>query len=164
MASTLGSSNTMTTTNLQSLANSATAGWCSAAVDNTSDNYDDAEVQICLDPANTAPANSKAFFIFVWGADNSSDYPTTGAASGGVVGTQGALTFPDVSTTPNNLRAAPPINYQNADVVQKCSILSVCQVLGVYRPPAYWGIAIVDHSGAALASSGNTVKWRGVTY
>jgi hypothetical protein len=162
--STLSSSNTLTTTALQSLASSATAGWGSAAIDNTSTAYDDAEVQVCLDPANTSPANSKGFYIFVWGADNTGDYPTTGAATGGGTGTEGALTFPDVTTTPNNLRLGQFINYQNADVLQKGCVFSVAQALGLTRLPAYWGVAIVNHSGAALAASLNTVKWRGVTY
>ena len=164
MSSTLSSSSTMTTTNLQSLASSATAGWTCTAVDNTSTAYDDAEVQFCFDPANTSPANSKGFYIFVWGADNTGDYPTTGAATGGGTGTEGALTFSDVTTTPTNLKQADFVNYQNADVVQKFSVVSVIRALGVARLPAYWGVAVVNHSGAALASSGNTVKWRGVTY
>jgi hypothetical protein len=53
------------------------------------------------------------------------------------------------------------VNYQNADVAQLATF-SVAQAFGGILPP-YWGIAIVNHSGAALAASGNYVKWRGVT-
>ena len=156
------SENTLTTTNLQSLASSATAGWGSAAIDNTGTKYDDAAVQVCLDPANTSPANSKGFFVFVWGASNSSDYPTTGASSGGGTGTEGALTFPDITTTPNNLCRAQFFAYAVADVAQKAPTFSVRKALGLAKLPPYWGVAILNHSGAALASSANAVKWRGL--
>ena len=60
------SATAMTVTNLHSLASSATAGWQSAVVDNTGTIYMDALVQIVLDFANTAPANSKGVYIFAY--------------------------------------------------------------------------------------------------
>lgn len=155
------SETSMTVTNLHSLASSATAGWNSAAVDNTGTIYIGAEVTITLDPANTAAANSKAFIIYAYGSNNNTNYGTTGASTGGTCGTEGALTFPDVTTNPNNLKRLGVINYINADVVQSATF-NVESVFGG-RLPAYWGIAIVNHSGAALAASGNSVKWRGIT-
>lgn len=154
--------NALIVTNLHSLANSATAGWGSAAIDNTSAIYMDALVEIYLDPANTPPANSKGFFIYAFGSTNATDYGTTGAATGGGCGAQGALTFPDISNTPNNLYPMGIINYQAADVPQ-ARLFSVARALpgGILAP--YWGIAIVNYSGAALAASGNYAKWRGVT-
>lgn len=153
------SEQTFTTTNLQSLANSATAGWSSASVDNTSNLYLDALVQVVVDPANTAPANSRAVLVFAYGGTNSSDFTTTGAASGGTPGSEGALTFPDVTTSPVGLPQIGSLPYVNADVVQKSRPMSVGLVFGDVLPP-FWGVAILNHTGAALASSGNTVKYR----
>lgn len=162
MASTLSTSTTITSTALQTLANSATAGWGSASIDNSTTAYDTALLQAVFDPANTAAANSKGFFVFVWGCDNTSDYPTTGAASGGTTGTQGALTFLDVTTTPCPLKLGEFVPYVTADGVVRSSIIDVARCLGTTRLPAYWGVAVVNHSGAALTSA--TLKYRGVTY
>lgn len=154
--------NSLTVTNLQSLASSATAGWGSATQDNaTTDQYDDVEITVTLDPANTVPANSKAFFVFIFHGTSATALNTTGAATGGAPGTEGALTFPDVSANPTNLRLAGRIQYLNADVPQAITF-SLLEVLGFM--PAFWGVAIVNHSGAALAATGNSVKWRGLKY
>ena len=50
----------LTVTALQSLASSATAGWQSDRIDNTSTKALDYEIMIKLPMANTAPANDKA--------------------------------------------------------------------------------------------------------
>lgn len=151
---------TMTVTNLHSLASSATAGWSSASVDNTANLYLDAWLQIVLDPANTAPANSKSFFVYAYGGTNSGDFTTTGAATGGTPGTEGALTFPDVTANPVGLPRIGLIPYVNADVIQKSRPFSIGLAFGGELPP-FWGAALINHSGAALASSLNTVKYRG---
>lgn len=156
----LQSEQTMTSTNLQSLASSATAGWGGGVVDNTSDLFLDVLVTITLDPANTAAANSKAFFVYAYGGTNTNDVGTTGASSGGAAGSQGALTFPDVTANPVNLPLLGVIPYVSADVTLERTF-SLAQAFGGVLPP-FWGVALVNHSGAALASSGNTVKYRGV--
>lgn len=153
---------TMTVTNLHSLANSATAGWSSGTVDNTTNEYLDALVQVMLDPANTAPGSDAVFYLFFWGGEDSDEMPTTGAASGNSVGTEGALTFPSISTTAQSLPSVV-IPYTAQDVAIKTPIYSVCEQLGVRHLPPYWGVALLNFSGAALAASGNAVKWRGIT-
>lgn len=156
---------TMTVTNLHSLANSATAGWSSGTIDNaTTDKFLDALVQLTLDPANTAPANDAVFRLYFWGAEDSDELPTTGAATGNSVGTEGALTFPSISTVVESLQAVI-VPYTAQDVVIKSPVYSVCDVLGLPFGclPPYWGVALLNFSGAALAASGNAVKWRGIT-
>lgn len=157
MPTTIGSEVTLTDTTLDSLTSSATAGWTSDAID-TSD-CDDVEFTISIDPANTAPANSKGWYIFLGTSNNTSNYPTTGAASGGTTGTQGALTFPDVTTTPNNLTQVEFLNYQNADVVQSRSFSMLAKGI---RPQHRTIIAVVNHTGATNSSS--TVTYRKITY
>lgn len=156
-----GGEQTMTVTNLHSLASSATAGWTSDYVDNTSNLYEDILLQVCLDPANTAPANDKAFYIFVYGGNNSSDLSVTGASSSGTPGTQGALTFPNITTTTILLPIAYTMFYGVADTVIKSNPFTIAGCFGGIVPP-YWGVALLNYSGAALAASGNTVKWRGI--
>ena len=39
--------------------------------------------------------------------------------------------------------------------------MSVANAFGGILPP-YWGLVILDYTGAAIAASGNTVKWVGV--
>ena len=138
----------MTVTNLHSLANSATAGWQSAVVDNSSDLYDEIEVQVILDFANAAPANSKGVYVFQYDALEST---YTNPASG----SEGSITLTDVTTTPQNLRQIGFITYITADEVVESRIFR-------FRPGAMWGIVLMNHSGAALAASGNTVKWVGI--
>ncbi len=145
---------TMTVTNLHSLASSATAGWQSAVVDNTSDLYEDAQLQIVLDFANTAPANSKCVYVFVYSGLNTT---YTNPASG----SEGAITVTDVTTTAQNLKLLATLPYNTADEVVESSVLSVAAAFGGTLPPK-WGVVLVNHTGAALAASGNTVTWRGI--
>jgi len=150
-----------TVTALQSLANSATAGWGMTAVDNTSDKYLDALINWVIDPANTAPANDKAFYMFGWGTNHSSYYPSTGASSGGTTGSQGALTFPNITTTPILLPLVDTLAYGVADTVIQSVTFSLCKRMGWRRLPRFWGLAVLNYSGAALNSANNRVSWYG---
>jgi hypothetical protein len=145
----------MTVTNLNSLANSATAGWQSAVVDNTSNLYVDAQVNVVLDFANTSPANSKAFFVYAYGGLESGVY--TNPASG----SEGTITLTDVTANPQCLKLLASVPYTTADEVVESGPISVAQAFGGTLP-AYWGIVIINHTGAAIAASGNSVKWCGI--
>ncbi len=145
----------MVVTNLHSLASSATAGWQSAAVDNSANLYMDDLFQLTLDFVNTAPANSKCAFLF---ASHSLDGTTyTNPADG----TQGTCTFADVTTSPQRMPSLGQIPYIAADEVAKSRSLSMAATnSGVL--PGHYSVALVNHSGAALHSSGNAVKHQGV--
>ena len=155
-----GSEVAMTVTNLHSKASSATAGWTSASVDNRTNLFKDALVCVHIAAVNTAPANSKAFFIFAYSATNNGtpDYTTTGATSGNVPGTEGALTFPDVTANPQLLPLLFAMPYVGQNIAHVSPVLSVASAFGGILPP-YWGIAILNHSGMTLAASGNTVNY-----
>lgn len=146
---------TMTVTNLHSLASSTTAGWQSAQVDNTSDLFEDALVMIILDFANTAPANSKGVYVYAAGGLE------TAVLSNPATGTQGTITLVDVTTAAQNLRQIGFIPYTTQDEIAESSPISVAAGFGGVLPP-FWAIVLMNHSGAALAGSGNTVKYRGV--
>ena len=150
-----GSVQTMTVTNLHSLANSATAGWQSAVVDNTSNLYLDALVTVVLDFANTAAANSRQAFIFAYGGIESGVYSNPAS------GSEGTITLTSVVTSAQNLRLIGVVPYTTTDEIAESSPMSVAAAFGGVLPP-YWGIVIINYSGAALHSANNTVKWRPV--
>ena len=146
---------TMTVTNLHSLANSATGGWQSDVVDNTSNLFLDAWLQVVLDFANTAPANSKAAIILGYSGIESGKYSNPAS------GSEGTITLVDIDTSAQNLKLIDLMPYTTTDEVVESSAMSVAPTFGGILPP-YWGIVIMNRSGAALASSGNTVKYRGI--
>lgn len=146
----------LTVSSLQSLASSASAGWQSDVVDNTTDRYVDALVQIVLSFANTAPGSSKCAFVYAFaGLDTTYTNPASGA--------EGAISLPDVTANAQNLRLLGTVPYTTQNEVAESAVLSVAQAFGGLLPPK-WGIVLVNHAGAALTASGNSVKWRGVYY
>lgn len=147
---------TMTVTNLHSLANSATAGWQSDAVTNTANLYLDDLFQLTLDFANTAPANSRCAFLF---AAHSIDGGTT--YTNPATGSEGTITLVNVTTSPQAMPTLGNIPYTTQDEIAESRSLSMaatnCGVL-----PERYSMALINHSGAALHSSGNVVKHNGV--
>lgn len=149
-----GSQNSLTVTNLHSLANSATTVWRSAAVDNTSDLWEDAQVVVTLAFSGTAPGNSRCAYVYAYSGDGS-DYARPAN------GSEGTTTIPDVTTNANALRLLGVVPYNTTGETVRTCAFSVAAAFGGSLPPK-WGVCIVNHSGAALASSGSSVVWRGV--
>jgi hypothetical protein len=148
----LANAASMTVTALNSLASSATAGWQSAVVDNSSDLAEDALVQVVLDFANTAPANDKAVYVYAYtGIGTNYTEPCTGS--------EGTVTI----TNPNNLRLIGVLTYQTADMVIKSGVMSVATAFGGVLP-AKWGLVIINYTGAAIAATGNSVTYQLLTH
>lgn len=146
----------MTVTNLHSLASSTTAGWQSTVVDNTSDLYEDVHVQVIVDFANTAPANDKTLYVLAYAAlETTYSDPASGA--------EGAITLTNFTNTGQNTRQIGMLPYHTQDAVIESAIMSVGAAFGGILP-IKWGLVIVNYSGAALAASGNTVKWVGIKH
>jgi hypothetical protein len=153
-----GTEAALTITGLNSLASSPTAGWSLGYVDNSSLKMLDDWFQFVINPANTAPANDKAFYWFGWGCNNLSFLPSTGASSGGTVGTAGALTFPNITTTPILLRKIYTQLYGVADTPINGDWFSLCRAMDWNDLPKYYGVSCLNYSGAALEASGNYVR------
>lgn len=149
----------MTVTNLHSLANSATAGWGSAAVDNSANLYLDALVAVHIAAVNTAPGSDKAIYVFAYGSTDGAIWTGTGT-SGGTVGTEGALTFPSISTLPVVMPLIGVLPYPVQNKALDGGPFSVAKAFGGTLPTS-WGVAILNFSGFTFAASGNTVKYRG---
>lgn len=145
---------TPTVTNLQSLASSATAGWQSAVIDNSTDLFEDALVQVTLAHSNVAPGSDKCSYVFAYGSVNAT-YPYP------VSGTEGAITVATILSNPMTFRqiGIVPYNVQNATVGSQP--MSVAGAFGGVMPTK-WGLVVMNYSGAAYQASGNVVEWRGV--
>ena len=152
------SSQTFTLTSAN-LTNSATAGWKSAAVDNTTNLYDDALVMARLAAVNTAPANSRAIFFFAHGLvdDANSNYTSTG--DGIPDGSVGTITFPDVSTAVLTCPTLGVIPYPTQNKALNGGPWSVAQAFGGILPPK-WCITMVNYSGMTLSVT--AIEYRGV--
>jgi hypothetical protein len=144
-----------TVTNLQGLSSSATAGWQSAVVDNTSNLFLDALVVPNLAFTNNVPGSDKACYIYAYGGIESGtySYPATGS--------EGTITLSDITANPTNVKRIGKLGYLAQGATIAAGPFSVATGFGAVLPP-YWGIVIMNYSGVALQSSGNTVKYRGV--
>jgi hypothetical protein len=138
---------TLTSANL---ANSATAGWQSDAQDNTTNLYLDALVQVKLAAVNTAPANSKAIFLYAYGVSDGSTTDYTGTGDTNASGTVGTITFPDITTNaiPMPLLGIIPYPVQNKAI--NSSVFSIAKCFGGILPAKY-GICMINHTGMTLS-------------
>lgn len=144
-----GSATAFTKTNAN-LATSATAGWMSNAIDNSSNLYLDALVSIELAAVNTAPANSKAVFLYAYALVDSAGSAYTGSGDTVPSGSEGTLTFPDVTTLaiPMPLLGVVPYPVQNKAI--NGGPFSVAKAFGGILPPK-WGVAMINHTGMTLS-------------
>lgn len=145
---------TSLTITLNSLATSATVGQGSLAVDNTSTNYLDYLLQLELTTGAGALGSDFAAYLLFYG---SLDGTTFSGSSAEAVGTNAAVTI----DSPTNLIAARTLAMPASSKVYGC-ILPLSSIFGGVIPP-FWGIVVRQFSGQALASSGNSASYRGVT-
>lgn len=143
----LGTATTFTKTNAN-LATSATAGWVSNAIDNTTNLYLDAWVAIELAAVNTAPGSTSAIYLFAYSLIEGSAYASTG--SGTIAGTEGTITFPDITTLPICLPLLGVVSYPVQNKAINSIAFSVARCFGG-RLPNKWGIAMINHSGMTLS-------------
>ncbi len=145
----------MTVTNLHSLSSSPTAGWQSDGVDYSSNLYLDDLWQFLFDTANTAAANSKAFFCFAAHSFDGTNYTSP------ATGTEGTITLVDVTANALAMRTLGSVPYVTTNENPMSAGMSMAATLNGTLPSKA-AVAVINHSGAALSASGNTVKHRGV--
>jgi len=146
-----GTATAFTVTNAN-LTNSATAGWVSNAITNTSTLALDALVQFVFSAVNTAPANSKAVFCYAFALVDAAGSTYTSTGDGTPTGSEGALTFPDITTLPvvAPLLGVVPYAVQNKAI--NSPPFSVAACFGGVLPPK-WCVGYVNHTGMTLAGS-----------
>lgn len=146
---------------LNSLATSATAAWQSDAFDNSSNNYLDILIHAEFAAVNTAPANSKALFLWVAGLVDTAGSAYTSSGSDVPSGTEGTITIPDFTANAIPLRSLGRIPYPVQNKVLNGGPFSVAQAFGGIVPPKFV-LIIANHTGYTIAASGNAIKWIGV--
>lgn len=154
------SSATSLTLTSANLASSATAGWMSAVVDNSTNLYLDALVSIELAAVNTAPANHKRIYLFAYGLVDTagSAYTSTGAATPS--GSVGTITFPDITTLEIVAPLLGAVPYPVINVANNGGPFSVARCFGGTLP-SKWGVLMLNYSGMTLNVT--AIKWVGVT-
>ena len=123
----------------------------SAAVDNTTNKYDDAVVQV--EATGSAAGNTGTVDFFVYAALGDTNY--TDAASGS-----------DATFTAANRKNAVWLGFaamNGTALVRSTLQRSVAQCFGGVMP-SKWGFIVVNSSGAALAVAGITINYQGITY
>lgn len=154
-----GSYTALTVTNLQSLANSATAGWQSDVIDNRTTKAQDYRIAVKLTTANTAPAAPSCMYVFICPAMH------TGAAW--VMSDQGTTTLPTgvegtttISATTHNLKFLGALAYTAQQQICQASFC-LSDAVGAAMPEGF-SIIIINNSGAAL-STGCVVAIEAIT-
>jgi len=144
-----GTATAFTITNAN-LATSATAGWVSNVIDNSTNLDLDALVHVELAAVNTAPANSKAIFLFAYGIVDTAGSAYTSSGDGTPSGSEGTLTFPDVTTLPIVMPLLGVIPYPVQNKAINAGPFSIAKCFGGILPKK-WGIGMVNHSGMTLS-------------
>ena len=155
-------STAVTVTNLQSLAASQTwiAGWCSAAVANTSNVYQDYMYGGQFTSASSA---RQAGSLSVWVVGALNDTPTWPATSSGTLGTEGALAFADTFRRDSLVRPLAQFTFDTtASAIYTFPPIGIAQCFGGRVPP-YHCLFIAQNlattTAAGLASSGNAIYY-----
>jgi hypothetical protein len=147
------------TLTLASLASDANllAGRASAAVDNTSDRYDDVEVAGVL-RTGTSPTANKTIEVWAYAA-----YDDSPLYVDGITGSDAAKTM----TSANVKNAALRLLWSCAvdatsDRYYYMPPTSLADRFGFV--PKRWGVFVVHDTVAALNASGHQIKYRGLNY
>ena len=159
------STNTAITFDISSLGSSSTfvAGRESTEIDNTSNNYIDAIVNVegINGHASTAPTIGQQIKLFLWGADTS----LATVAIDTLDGVDSAETLSHVSVL-NSLRLveAPMVTVATANLKYYIMPFSVAQFFGGVMPK-FWGLFLShNQTGALAASQSGLFSYNGVTY
>jgi hypothetical protein len=149
------SATSMTVTNLNSLASSATVGWQSDSVRNNVRKAVNYKINVKLTMANTAPANDKAVYVYIcpFYFDGTNWYAASQGTTTLPTGAQGASTI----ASPNNLRLLGVLSYTTQNQVCQDNFL-LSNAFGNVMPDGF-SIIIVNFSGAAVSASGNVVNY-----
>jgi hypothetical protein len=150
---------TLTVTNLHSLASSATwiAGWTSASVDNTTNDY----LDYLISGSFTTHASNRqvgSINVYAVGFDTT---PTIPAVSSGTLGTEGAVAFADTFRRSSLVRQIVGIEVDaTASAIYAFPPTGIRQFFGRELPP-YWCLFVAQNASttttAGLASSGSAL-------
>lgn len=151
-----------TVTNLHSLASdqNALAGWTSASVNNTANEYAD---YMYGGTFTTHASNRQAGFIYVYIIAALNDTPTWPATSSGTIGTEGALAFTDSEERDSLCRLLTSLVVDTtASAIYTFPPIGIAQLFGGVVPP-YHACFVTQNCSttttAGLASSGSAIYY-----
>jgi hypothetical protein len=145
----------MDTAGLGAKANSATVGWQSDSVGLRQHKCTDVKIGVKISMANTAPANDKAVYVYVYPMwyDGSTWYFTSGGTTTLPSGANSTYTI----ASPNNLRLLGVLSYTTTNMIlQDQFVLS--NAFGSTMPDAF-GLVIVNFSGAAIHTTNHRIYY-----
>lgn len=145
----------MDTAGLGAMANSATVGWQSDSVGLRQHKCTDVKIGVKISMANTAPANDKAVYVYVYPMwyDGSTWYFTSGGTTTFPSGANSTYTI----ASPNNLRLLGVLSYTTTNMVLQDQFM-LSNAFGSTMPDAF-GLVIVDFSGAALHTTNHRIYY-----
>lgn len=146
------------TCTLASLASSATAARGCAAVDNTTNKFDDAMLTVAVKTSASALANDKACYVYLYGSEDGTIYSGSSAEA---EGTDAAVTIDD----PTNLKGPYVIACPASSVTYRLVIGSVASAFGGVMPRK-WGFVIRNYTGQNLSATegDHTKSYTGIHY
>lgn len=157
-------STALTVTNLHSLASDSgayLAGWSSASVSNTTNNYLDYMVSGTF---TTHASNRAAGRIEVWVIGALNDTPTWPATASGTIGTEGALSFVDTEEKFNLCRLLASLDADaSASAIYTFPPTGIRQLFGSDMPPTHWALFVTQNCSttttAGLAAAGSALYY-----
>lgn len=144
---------TAITITLNSLAASATAGRQATPVDNGANLFDDVYVTTIISTGTVSSPVSVN--VYISGSEDGTNYDQDSAVIGA---TDAAYTI----DSPTNLRLAAIINCSTSSKVYN-KTFSIASLFGGVMPRK-WTTVVVNNTGGALAASGNSMSYSGITY
>ncbi len=134
-----GSSTGITSTALATLASSATAGWQSAAQDNTSDLALGVLIYLSVALAAGSPANDKTVYVYVYESEDGTNYTDN------ATGSAGTLTRRD----PTNMKLIGTIACPDSGALTYKQVFTYAPPIA----PRKWGLFINNFTGLAFTAS-----------
>jgi len=145
-----GTSTAITIT-LASLAHSDNAGRESAAIDNGTDKFIDALVQIAIKLAAGTPSADKAVYVYAYGSEDGTTFTDN------ATGADAAITLTD----PPNVREIGRIRCPAAGgLTYESQPMSVAKAFD-WILPRKWGIVVRNNTNVAFDTTGHAAKYSG---
>lgn len=121
-------------------------------MDNGTNKYLDALVEVIFELATGTPASDKAVYIYAYGSEDGTDFTDN------ATGTDAALTL----RSPTNLRLIGVINTPDAGGLAYKWVGTVAQAFGGILPRK-WGLVVDNKTGVAAETTGCSASYTGIT-
>jgi len=122
----------------------------STAIDNSSNLYKDAHVRVTVNVGSVS--GSPQVLVYSYGSEDGTVYPDP------ATGSDAAITLETVPV----MRLAAVIPTPTSSKAYESDVISIARLYGGALPRK-WGLVVVNSTGAALAGSGNSASYTGIS-